>query len=369
MPEQSRTISNNRTVKASRRVAREARRRIELVASRLPRAPFRGVGPPEAETADRIVVVSDTHFGDPYDVLTSSKAVNAMTDRLESLGAIDELVLLGDVFDFWKSPFSEAVARSRDFMSALYMLENVKRIVYLPGNHDHHVFRQYYNEQVSKNLREGLLEPPELTMPLTTDCPIMGALRPKDARVPLFSVYPVHNVNVRRRQVFLTHGQMLGFFERSLWSPGQSRIATMLVRKSENLDLEEMERFISPFYEMMALSALVPGVLEGNYRVYRFLARTGKVLGLRRDSRVSTYRDTTIEQNAAEIEALLDHFCDEKPDYFIYGHTHMAGRLELPISGTTAINSGCWLSDAVARGPKNTILDIADEARLIEVEF
>ncbi|MBK5092826.1 MAG: hypothetical protein JJE48_04840 [Actinobacteria bacterium] len=47
----------------------------------------------------------------------------------------------------------------------------------------------------------------------------------------------------------------------------------------------------------------------------------------------------------------------------------MAGRLELPISGTTAINSGCWLDDSVNKSPKNTILEIADEARLIEVEF
>jgi UDP-2,3-diacylglucosamine pyrophosphatase LpxH len=320
------------------------------------------------EEADRVAVISDTHFGDPFDVLTSSRAIDALTGRIESLGPIDQLVLLGDVFDFWKSPFSEAVARSRDLMSALHMLENVKRIVYLPGNHDHHVFRQYYNERVTESFREGVIEPPELTMPLTTDCPIMGALKPKGARVPLFTVYPAHNVSVRGKRVLLTHGHMLGFFERSLWSPGQSRIATLLVRKSENLDLEEMERFISPFYEMMALSALVPGVLEGNYRVYRFLARTGKVLGLQGGSRVSTYRGTTIEQNAAEIEALLDHFCDEKPDYFIYGHTHVAGRLELPISGTTAINCGCWLSDSVAEDSKNTILEIAEEVRLIKVE-
>ena len=369
MDEERKPQTDNRTWKASRRVAREARRRIELVASRLPRTALFKSGRGAVEEADRVVVVSDTHFGDPFDVLTSAKAIEALTDRIESLGAIDELVLLGDVFDFWKSPFKEAVARSRDFMSAVYMLENVKRIVYLPGNHDHHVFRQYYNEQVTESLRRGVVEPPELTMPLTADCPIMNVLKPRAARVPLFAVYPAHNVNVRGTKVLLTHGHMLGFFERSLWRPRQSRISTLLVRKSENLDLEEMERFISPFYEMMALSALVPGVLEGNYRVYRFLARTGKVLGLQGESRDSTYRDTTVEQNAAEIEALLDHFCEEKPDYFIYGHTHRAGRLELPISGTTAINSGCWLGDSVTEDSRNIILEITDEARLIEVEF
>ncbi len=366
MTEERKKILNSHPLRASRRIAREAKRRIELVAARMPGVRER-LKPVEERETDRIVVISDMHFGDPFDVLTSNHLVEALVECLEGLGDIDELVLLGDVFDFWKAPIDEAMTRSKRFMSALYMLDNVGRMVYVPGNHDHHVFRLYYQEQVTNRLRAGELEQPELNMPLTTDCPTMDALRPKGARVPLFTVYPIYQVSVRGRQALLTHGQLLGFFERSLWDPRHSRVSSLLLKRTESLDLEDMEMFISPFYELLTLSALVPGVPNGGYRVYRMLSRTGKALGLQGAARESANRGTTIEENVAEIETLLDYFCPEKPDYFVYGHTHRAGILALPLSGTIAINTGCWLADGVPDNAKNIVLEITDEARLIRV--
>jgi len=364
--EERKKIMNSHPIEASRRIAREARRRIELVAAHMPggRERLKAV---EGSETDRIVVISDTHFGDPFDVLTSNHLVEALVECLEGLGDIDELILLGDVFDFWKAPIDEAMTRSKRFMSALYMLNNVGRMVYIPGNHDHYVFRLYYQEQIINRLRAGELDQPELNMPLTTDCPTMDALRPKGARVPLVAVYPIYQVSVRGRQALLTHGQLLGFFERALWAPGRSRVSSLVLKKSESLGLEDMEIFISPFYEMLTLSALVPGVPNGGYRVYRMLSRTGKALGLQGAARESASRGTTIEENVAEIEALLDYLCDEKPDYFVYGHTHRAGILALPLSGTIAINTGCWLADGVPYNAKNIVLEITDEARLIRV--
>ncbi|MBU4302570.1 MAG: metallophosphoesterase [Actinomycetia bacterium] len=367
MTEERKNILNSHPLQASHRIAREARRRIELVASRMPR-PRTRLRPGEAPPVDRVVVISDTHFGDAFDVLTSKHLIEALVECLEGLGDIDELVLLGDVFDFWKAPIDEAMSRGKGFMSALFTLKNVGRMVYMPGNHDHHVFRLYYQEQVTNRLRAGELELPELSMPLTTDCPTMEALRPKGARVPLFAVYPTYQVSVRGRQALLTHGQLLGFFERSLWAPRHSRVSSLFLKRTESLDLEDMEMFVSPFYELLTLSALVPGVPNGGYRVYRLLSRTGKALGLQGASRESANRGTTIEENVAEIEALLDYFCPEKPDYFVYGHTHRAGILALPLSGTIAINTGCWLADEVPENAKNTILEITDDARLIRVE-
>ena len=368
MPDGSRQASERRPVEASRRMAREARRRIELVASRLPRAPFRrsATGP---TVADRVVVISDTHIGDQFEVLTSERAIGALTETINGMGPVDELVLLGDIFDFWTAPVVEALARARDLFAALFALENVGRMVYLPGNHDHHVFRMYFAEQFAKRLREGSLEPPELGMPLTADCPVIDSIRPDGAKVPLKMVYPVHQVTVQGREILFTHGHLLGFFERSLWHPKGSMVSTLLISKTENLGLEDMERFVSPFYEMLALSAMVPGVTGGGYRLYRLLSRTGKALGLQGSSRVSAYRNTTVEENAAEIEALLDHLCPEKPDYFVYGHTHRSGRLELPVSGATAINSGCWLAGAASDTAGNTLVEISDDARLISVDL
>lgn len=78
-----------------------------------------------------------------------------------------------------------------------------------------------------------------------------------------------------------------------------------------------------------------------------------------------------MDKNAADVEALLDHFYEEKPDYFIYGHTHRAGALLLPLSGTEAINSGCWISDGVENESMNLVLEISegeDEVNLLKIE-
>lgn len=277
-------------------------------------------------------------------------------------------MLLGDVFDFWQSPFADAVERARGFMAALFRLENVERMVYIPGNHDHHVFRMWYEEKVSRGLREGKLEPPELAIPLTDDCPVMTPLRPEDARVPLYFTYPMYQVQVGDKVVLLTHGHLLGFYERSVWAPKKhSRLSSLILNRSEKLELDDMETFISPYYEMTALSTLVPGVVEGRYWIYRVVNRTSKLWGVSKESRASFYRGTTVEENAVEIETLLDHFCAEMPDYFVFGHTHRAGRLKLPLSGTVAINSGCWVGGETEEESRKTLVEISERARLLRI--
>lgn len=371
MIEQRLESADGKQVRAPGRIAREARRRLKLVASRIPSA--RDIlGTQKMEPAerdlDRVVVISDTHFGDPMDTLTSPEVIDRLMEGISGLGKIDELVLLGDLFDFWKSPVDEAVERGRQFVASLYRLSNVGRIVYVLGNHDHHIFRMYYGEQVIKNLRAGSLEQPELVMPLTDDCPVMKLLEPEDARAPMFTTYPMYQVKVRGKTALMTHGHLLGFFERSLWHAKTSVLATLIVKKTETLGLEEMEAFLSPMYELIALSAFVPGITSGSYRVYRFLSRTGRALGLQGADRSSAYRNTPIEESAAAIEALLEHFCEEKPAYFVYGHSHLAGKLALPLSGTVAVNTGCWIEGDLDERSKYVVLEITDDARLLRMD-
>jgi len=362
--------NNNKVSKQSRRrIAEEARRRIELIASRIPgaRALVKPVAP-EA-VADRLVVVSDTHFGNDYGALTEADKRNRLILGIRELGQIDELVLLGDIFDFWTTTMSDALERARQLMAELFTLDNVGRIIYIPGNHDHHVARLYHEEQVIKRLRAGNLEPAALTIPLVADCAVLEPLKPKNgATVPLFMTYPWHQVRVREKTALLTHGHLLGFFERSLWRPKRRFLNAFLLKRNPSVDLEDMESFLSPYYEMLSLSTAVPGVVDGRYRFYRIVSRTAKVLGFEREYRVSSFRDTTIEQNAVEIETLLDHFYEEKPDYFIYGHTHRAGMLELPLSGTLAVNTGAWFNNpGDTAASRYTVVEITDEPRLIDL--
>lgn len=368
MAEERKRISEYKAVEASRRVAQRAKRRGELIASRIPGARA-FLKPPETPVvADRVVIISDIHLGEPNDSLAMPDRIDALVEAITDLGQVDDLVILGDLFDFWQAPFDIALKRAQPLMRALFTLPNVRRMVYLPGNHDHHIFRMYFEEQVARGLRDGELDMPELVMPMTRDCPVMAPLTPKDATVPLFMTYPMYQVSVRGRPALLTHGHLLGIFERSLWRPKHSRVSTFILNRAGSLELDDMERFISPYYEMAMLSTYVPGVVENRYRIYRWLNNTGKYWGVSPEDRTSNYRGSTIEENAVEIEALLKHFCEEMPAYFVYGHTHQAGMLRLPLSGTLAVNTGCWLNDRGVTETRNTLVEITDDARIILVD-
>ncbi len=350
-----------------RRIAEEARRRIELIASRIPgaRALLRPPESPE-RVADRVVVVSDIHFGNDYSALAVSSNRKKLIDCIRYLGDVDELVLLGDLFDFWTTSFNDALEQSREFLAALFGLENVGRMVYVPGNHDHRIVRLYYDEQTSRMLRSGLLDHVPLTIPPVADCPALEPLKPEGAKVPLYMAYPWYEISVRGNNVLLTHGHLLGFFERSLWRPKRRFLNAFLLKRNPTVGLDDMESFLSPYYEMLSLSTAVPGVVDGRYRFYRIVSRTAKTLGFEREYRVSSFRDTTVEQNAVEIEALLDHFYDVKPDYFVYGHTHRPGEIELPLSGTVAVNSGSWFNDPSIENAGYCVVELTDRPRLLK---
>jgi UDP-2,3-diacylglucosamine pyrophosphatase LpxH len=360
--------TETRMSEASRRIAREARRRIELIASRIPYARTFLKQAEEPVVADRVVVISDLHFGNPFAALNNDGSLARLLEALRGMGQIDELVLLGDIFDFWQATFPEAVEFGRGLMSALFQLNNVGRMIYVPGNHDHRVVRLYLDELVSRNLRAGELGPIDLTIPMVEDCPAMQPLKPAGASVPLYMTYPWHRVAIQGREALLTHGQLLGFFEQRFWRPRRQFLNAFLLKRNPSVGLDDIEKFIAPYYELVALSTEVPGVIDGRYRFYRLISRTARTLGVEREYRVSAERNRSIEQNAVEIEALLEHFCEEKPAYFVYGHTHQAGALELPLSGTLAINSGSWLDDSGDENPRHTIVEITNEARIIDLQ-
>lgn len=352
-------------MQASREIAREARLRMNLMASRVPgvRAFMKAPGPP-SETAERVAVISDMHLGDSMSTVNARMA-GKLCSAIADLGQLDELILLGDIFDFWQSPIPAALEQGRKMISGLFLLDNVKRIVYIPGNHDHHACRMYYEVETARRLREGNLEPPGISIPLVDDCPLMFAIRPEGAKVPLYMAYPFRQLTVQGKSTLFTHGHLLGFFERSLWMK-QAMMSSLLLSKGESLSLEDVERFASPYYEMLSLSAAMPGIVNGRYRLYRTIIRAGKALGGADESRQASLRDTTVEENAVEIEALLDQLCEEKPDFFIYGHTHKAGKIVLPLSGVTAVNSGCWLANTAAL-PSNSIVEVSDDARVLKI--
>jgi len=94
----------------------------------------------------KAAVLSDTHLGDPesglaygaenrnYELLR-----NAIREKTGN-GPLDYLILAGDILDFSIASFEEACDAARPFFLALQHDKLAKHIVYIPGNHDKHIW-------------------------------------------------------------------------------------------------------------------------------------------------------------------------------------------------------------------------------------
>src|SRR5438270_77287 len=96
----------------------------------------------------RALAISDMHFGawtgDP--LLRHRFALDVLESHLEG---IDELILLGDVFDLLFSSVEDAFMQADPFFSLLEdkAVRQAGR-VFLAGNHDHHIVVRYLRAAV-----------------------------------------------------------------------------------------------------------------------------------------------------------------------------------------------------------------------------
>ena len=128
----------------------------------------------------RYVCLSDLHLGAGYSTLTSTDAegrpdptrpsatLTALGQALRQLlpalgdGPPPTLVLLGDVLDMGLSPMGSVAAAFDCFVQAV-MLDGDRplfapRVLCVPGNHDHHLWRIAQDQHFQDSLREGRIE-------------------------------------------------------------------------------------------------------------------------------------------------------------------------------------------------------------------
>ena len=79
-----------------------------------------------------IIAVSDVHLG--YEHADKQSFMNLLGEVGSTLGRSDDLVLLGDIFDFWRRNNVSVMLENEDLVEKLESLST--RIHYVPGNHD-----------------------------------------------------------------------------------------------------------------------------------------------------------------------------------------------------------------------------------------
>ena len=164
----------------------------------------------------RALVISDTHFGawTGEDILREPETLALLEPALDG---VDEVILLGDMFDFMFSSMREAFRASEGLMELLRAKLQGKRFVFLAGNHDHYFIRHEAEELLGLELATGKT-PQELQDDVRRSDFFRRIVDQRLAGVEVEICYPTYTF----AGVLCTHGHYLDFHARRSGSaPGK----------------------------------------------------------------------------------------------------------------------------------------------------
>jgi UDP-2,3-diacylglucosamine pyrophosphatase LpxH len=102
----------------------------------------------------RALVISDTHLGawTGEDLLSQQRHLERLAPQLEG---IDELVILGDLFDFLFGTLRGCFEAADGLVDLIAAKLAGKRLVFSAGNHDHHLVHRDEEDRLEARLAEG----------------------------------------------------------------------------------------------------------------------------------------------------------------------------------------------------------------------
>ncbi|MCZ7400638.1 MAG: metallophosphoesterase [Candidatus Methanoperedens sp.] len=228
----------------------------------------------------KIVVLSDIHFGASFDKTgddeTNTKDLINCLDLIENEIKPEQIVLLGDVFDLWRSDFENAwdEAEKIEFFSRLseYSMKNDAKIVYVVGNHDH-----YFKEMDTGNKNFKCFN--ELTTGTSKKCPVSKDLT-ETLKLKFTGnfkgidiIYPHYKIKVKDTFVYFDHGHYAEGAASSFqkWA-GRIRKKLIGPYTEEKADFEEiyidMESNLAAGYSMIYYSRMDDVVREVRDKLY-----------------------------------------------------------------------------------------------------
>lgn len=272
------------------------------------------------------VVISDTHFGLESSTLADQKTVDNLFGEIWRYSqGCDEVVLLGDIFDFWRVRPEKAIRDSRYFFQRLSELD--LKAKYVVGNHDHHLTVMSRESDFLERAASGDLYP--IYTPNLRWCQVINGLQ-------MEMRYPVYRARCHSKAYLFTHGHHLD---------GVQAFSISLVEQLRRLSGEEispadLEMMMTYAYESIYRSGYIGEMVDFEERLWKVSSILHRVkAGLLR-----TFRFTPVER---QYEAIIKFIRDQglgKVDCFVYGDTHKADLYQRG-GGPMAVNTGSFTLD------------------------
>jgi predicted phosphodiesterase len=305
------------------------------------------------------VLISDMHLGaKPVNDVLRSRLVRAKL--MPWLARADQVVLLGDAVELRQGPIDEALDVARPFFGELGEVVGGKRVVIMPGNHDHPLLEQPVRGQFERPVRPG--EPGPL-----------GEIASWLPQTEVVLSYPGYRV---RPDVWATHGHYLDCHNTV---PTVETILVALAKRRSKmpagrLEVSNYENTLAPLYTLGFRVAQRARSAAGtpSKKAWEMLARTegkpglaarvlggalvpGGVAALNRlgfgpfESEISgpALRRAGLRALGEVVERL-----GIEADHVIFGHTHRLGPLDgdegwVTPGGVRLYNSGNWVYEPV----------------------
>ncbi len=223
----------------------------------------------------RALAISDTHFGawTGRDLLAEEQTLERLAPHLEG---IDELIILGDLFDFLFASVAEAYAAADGLFGLAAEKLKGRRVVFLAGNHDHHFVYRDAENRLEAEISSGRSPGDSRYDPEHSY--FRAFLERRLPGIEIEIAYPTY----RFADVLLTHGHYLDPHARLSGSRG-SRMLTKTLwgiatgGPEDPKTIEDYESVITLLTEWLYVAAQMPHGTHAQQNVFRAVQRAGKL--------------------------------------------------------------------------------------------
>jgi Calcineurin-like phosphoesterase len=312
----------------------------------------------------RTAIVSDLHLGSATgeDLGTDPAIRQAL---LAELAGADRLILLGDVLELRELPLASVLAAVQPFFEELGRAMAGRRVVLVPGNHDHRLAEPLLEELA---LASGNLDLEHRALPAGEPLTHIAAWL---GEAELSIAYPGVWV---RDDVYATHGH---YMDCHLSLPRLECVGAAAVMRAggplpDPATPADYERILRPIYGLafgLAEAGLARGATRPSERAWRSLSSRngGRASGIRRAAMRAAvpagvwgvnrllraefdadFSARSISASGVAAATELSRRLEIDADHMLTGHTHRAGpwddEAEWPLPGGGRLhNTGSWI--------------------------
>ena len=281
----------------------------------------------------RALVISDTHFGawTGRDLLREEFFLERLAPHLEE---VDELIFLGDLFDFLFGSLADALDSADGLLRLLGEKLVGRRLVFIAGNHDHHLIHRGVEERREIEIATGTASSdPDEFRPGPSY--FQAFLKRRLPAVEIEIAYPTYAF----ANVLCTHGHYLDPHARLSGSRGARLLTRTLWAiaaggPEEPRAIGDYESVITLLTEWLYIAAQMPQGTHAQQSVFRSVQRLGRRVSalsgpLRGVRRLAAER---VDRDQSELLPSEEHF-----QSVLRGEIERQHREE-PVSGAAGVH-------------------------------